>query len=156
MSVCVCVLQARMLMVEENLMTTIIRTFVDHLRHRDLQGRFQFDRYTAQQAFKFGRVQSLIGDLKLGPVTSWYTSYAIYTPITILTCVKCVCAQVRPHQLSLWVERSAPTQVSRRSRRFSRAAQVYAGNTPGDTHLNLNLNNLSVSLWPCLCLNLSV
>uniref|UniRef100_A0A7N6F9T1 E3 ubiquitin-protein ligase n=1 Tax=Anabas testudineus TaxID=64144 RepID=A0A7N6F9T1_ANATE len=55
---------ARMLMVEENLMTTIIRTFVDHLRHRDLQGRFQFDRYTAQQAFKFGRVQSLIGDLK--------------------------------------------------------------------------------------------
>ncbi|XP_038568291.1 E3 ubiquitin-protein ligase UBR2-like isoform X2 [Micropterus salmoides] len=60
---------ARMLMVEENLMTTIIRTFVDHLRHRDLQGRFQFDRYTAQQAFKFGRVQSLIGDLKLGPVT---------------------------------------------------------------------------------------
>uniref|UniRef100_A0A8C9ZT45 E3 ubiquitin-protein ligase n=1 Tax=Sander lucioperca TaxID=283035 RepID=A0A8C9ZT45_SANLU len=55
---------ARMLMVEEDLMTTIIRTFVDHLRHRDLQGRFQFDRYTAQQAFKFGRVQSLIGDLK--------------------------------------------------------------------------------------------
>ncbi|XP_040905463.1 E3 ubiquitin-protein ligase UBR2 isoform X2 [Toxotes jaculatrix] len=55
---------ARMLMVEENLMTTIIRTFVDHLRHRDLQGRFQFDRYTSQQAFKFGRVQSIIGDLK--------------------------------------------------------------------------------------------
>ncbi|KAM9847822.1 E3 ubiquitin-protein ligase UBR2 [Aulostomus maculatus] len=55
---------ARMLMVEESLMTTIIKTFVDHLRHRDLQGRFQFDRYTAQQAFKFGRVQSLIGDLK--------------------------------------------------------------------------------------------
>lgn len=53
-----------MLMVEENLMTTIIRTFVDHLRHRDVHGRFQFDRYTAQQAFKFGRVQSLIGDLK--------------------------------------------------------------------------------------------
>uniref|UniRef100_A0A671Y292 E3 ubiquitin-protein ligase n=1 Tax=Sparus aurata TaxID=8175 RepID=A0A671Y292_SPAAU len=46
---------ARMLMVEENLMKTIIKTFVDHLRHRDLQGRFQFDRYTAQQAFKFGR-----------------------------------------------------------------------------------------------------
>uniref|UniRef100_A0A3Q4MJ36 E3 ubiquitin-protein ligase n=1 Tax=Neolamprologus brichardi TaxID=32507 RepID=A0A3Q4MJ36_NEOBR len=43
---------ARMLMVEENLMTTIIRTFVDHLRHRDPQGHFQFDRYTAQQAFK--------------------------------------------------------------------------------------------------------
>uniref|UniRef100_H3C3Y1 E3 ubiquitin-protein ligase n=1 Tax=Tetraodon nigroviridis TaxID=99883 RepID=H3C3Y1_TETNG len=55
---------ARMLMVEENLMKTIIRTFVDHLRHRDLHGCFQFDRYTAQQAFKFGRVQSLIGDLK--------------------------------------------------------------------------------------------
>ncbi|KAM4607650.1 LOW QUALITY PROTEIN: E3 ubiquitin-protein ligase UBR2 [Polymixia lowei] len=55
---------ARMLIVEENLMTTIIRTFVDHLRHRDLQGRFQFERYTAQQAFKFRRVQSLIGDLK--------------------------------------------------------------------------------------------
>ncbi|CAB1343582.1 unnamed protein product [Coregonus sp. 'balchen'] len=32
---------ARMLITEENLMTTIIRTFVDHLRHRDLQGRFQ-------------------------------------------------------------------------------------------------------------------
>uniref|UniRef100_A0A3P8UV54 E3 ubiquitin-protein ligase n=1 Tax=Cynoglossus semilaevis TaxID=244447 RepID=A0A3P8UV54_CYNSE len=55
---------ARMLMVEQDLMSTIIRTFVDHVRHRDLQGRFQFDRYTAQQAFKFGRVQSLIGDLK--------------------------------------------------------------------------------------------
>lgn len=56
--------QARMLITEENLMTVIIRTFVDHLRHRDLQGRFQFERYTAQQAFKFRRVQSLIGDLK--------------------------------------------------------------------------------------------
>ncbi|XP_043095710.1 E3 ubiquitin-protein ligase UBR2-like isoform X2 [Puntigrus tetrazona] len=55
---------ARMLITEENLMTTIIRTFMDHLRHRDLQGRFQFERYTAQQAFKFRRVQSLIGDLK--------------------------------------------------------------------------------------------
>ncbi|KAJ8014253.1 hypothetical protein DPEC_G00038350 [Dallia pectoralis] len=55
---------ARMLIIEENLMTTIIKTFVDHLRHRDLQGRFQFERYTAQQAFKFRRVQSLIGDLK--------------------------------------------------------------------------------------------
>uniref|UniRef100_A0A673YM57 E3 ubiquitin-protein ligase n=1 Tax=Salmo trutta TaxID=8032 RepID=A0A673YM57_SALTR len=55
---------ARMLITEENLMTIIIRTFVDHLRHRDLQGRFQFERYTAQQAFKFRRVQSLIGDLK--------------------------------------------------------------------------------------------
>ncbi|XP_055026843.2 E3 ubiquitin-protein ligase UBR2 isoform X5 [Misgurnus anguillicaudatus] len=55
---------ARMLITEENLMTTIIQTFVDHLRHRDLQGRFQFERYTAQQAFKFRRVQSLIGDLK--------------------------------------------------------------------------------------------
>ena len=53
-----------MLITEEDLMTTIIRTFVDHLRHRDLQGRFQFERYTAQQAFKFRRVQSLIGDLK--------------------------------------------------------------------------------------------
>uniref|UniRef100_A0A3B4FKK5 E3 ubiquitin-protein ligase n=1 Tax=Pundamilia nyererei TaxID=303518 RepID=A0A3B4FKK5_9CICH len=65
---------ARMLMVEENLMTTIIRTFVDHLRHRDPQGRFQFDRYTAQQAFKFGRVQSLIGDLKyvlISPPSKW-------------------------------------------------------------------------------------
>ncbi|XP_062375435.1 E3 ubiquitin-protein ligase UBR2 isoform X2 [Sardina pilchardus] len=55
---------ARMLITEEDLMSTIIRTFVDHLRHRDLQGRFQFERYTAQQAFKFRRVQSLIGDLK--------------------------------------------------------------------------------------------
>ncbi len=58
------IFQARMLITEENLMTTIIRTFMDHLRHRDLQGRFQFERYTAQQAFKFRRVQSLIGDLK--------------------------------------------------------------------------------------------
>ncbi|XP_072565835.1 E3 ubiquitin-protein ligase UBR2 isoform X4 [Paramormyrops kingsleyae] len=55
---------ARMLMTEENLMATIIRTFVEHLRHRDLQGRFQFERYTPQQAFKFRRVQSLLGDLK--------------------------------------------------------------------------------------------
>ncbi|XP_015255763.1 PREDICTED: E3 ubiquitin-protein ligase UBR2 [Cyprinodon variegatus] len=65
---------ARMLMVEENLMMTIIRTFVDQLRHRDPQGRFQFDRYTAQQAFKFGRVQSLIGDLKyvlISPPPEW-------------------------------------------------------------------------------------
>ncbi|XP_047207361.1 E3 ubiquitin-protein ligase UBR2 isoform X2 [Girardinichthys multiradiatus] len=66
---------ARMLMVEENLMMTIIRTFVDHLRHRDPQGRFQFDRYTAQQAFKFGRVQSLIGDLNryvlISPPPEW-------------------------------------------------------------------------------------
>uniref|UniRef100_A0A6Q2XMY6 E3 ubiquitin-protein ligase n=1 Tax=Esox lucius TaxID=8010 RepID=A0A6Q2XMY6_ESOLU len=37
---------ARMLIIEENLMTTIIKTFVDHLRHRDLQGRFQFDQYS--------------------------------------------------------------------------------------------------------------
>ncbi|XP_069394248.1 E3 ubiquitin-protein ligase UBR2 isoform X2 [Paralichthys olivaceus] len=65
---------ARMLMMEQNLMTTIVRTFVDHLRHRDLQGRFQFDRYTAQQALKFGRVQSLIGDLKyvlITPPSDW-------------------------------------------------------------------------------------
>uniref|UniRef100_A0AAV2L6C4 E3 ubiquitin-protein ligase n=1 Tax=Knipowitschia caucasica TaxID=637954 RepID=A0AAV2L6C4_KNICA len=55
---------ARMLMVDQDLMAVIIRTFLNLLRHRDLQGRFQFDRYTAQQAFKFGRVQSLIGDLK--------------------------------------------------------------------------------------------
>ncbi|XP_060129020.1 E3 ubiquitin-protein ligase UBR2 isoform X2 [Zootoca vivipara] len=55
---------ARMLIVEENLMTTIISTFMDHLRHRDIQGRFQFERYTALQAFKFRRVQSLILDLK--------------------------------------------------------------------------------------------
>lgn len=56
--------QARMLITEENLMTTIIKTFMDHLRHRDIQGRFQFERYTALQAFKFRRVQSLILDLK--------------------------------------------------------------------------------------------
>ncbi|KAL7987331.1 hypothetical protein Chor_006250 [Crotalus horridus] len=55
---------ARMLIVEENLLTTIISTFMDHLRHRDIQGRFQFERYTALQAFKFRRVQSLILDLK--------------------------------------------------------------------------------------------
>uniref|UniRef100_A0A8B9C8Q5 E3 ubiquitin-protein ligase n=1 Tax=Anser brachyrhynchus TaxID=132585 RepID=A0A8B9C8Q5_9AVES len=40
---------ARMLITEENLMTTIIKTFMDHLRHRDIQGRFQFERYTALQ-----------------------------------------------------------------------------------------------------------
>uniref|UniRef100_A0A8C0H1L1 E3 ubiquitin-protein ligase n=1 Tax=Chelonoidis abingdonii TaxID=106734 RepID=A0A8C0H1L1_CHEAB len=55
---------ARMLITEENLMTTIIKTFMDHLRHRDIQGRFQFERYTALQAFKFRRVQNLILDLK--------------------------------------------------------------------------------------------
>ncbi|XP_004846625.1 E3 ubiquitin-protein ligase UBR2 isoform X1 [Heterocephalus glaber] len=55
---------ARMLITEENLMTIIIKTFMDHLRHRDGQGRFQFERYTALQAFKFRRVQSLILDLK--------------------------------------------------------------------------------------------
>ncbi|XP_067844936.1 E3 ubiquitin-protein ligase UBR2 isoform X4 [Heptranchias perlo] len=56
---------ARMLITEENLMTTIIQTFMDHLmRQRDSHGRFQFERYTAIQAFKFRRVQSLIGDLK--------------------------------------------------------------------------------------------
>uniref|UniRef100_A0A3Q2Y0B2 E3 ubiquitin-protein ligase n=1 Tax=Hippocampus comes TaxID=109280 RepID=A0A3Q2Y0B2_HIPCM len=41
-----------------------IRTQLLPRRAEYLQGRFQFDRYTAQQAFKFGRVQSLIGDLK--------------------------------------------------------------------------------------------
>ncbi|XP_072121138.1 E3 ubiquitin-protein ligase UBR2 isoform X2 [Mobula birostris] len=56
---------ARMLITEENLMTTIIQTFMDHLmRQRDSHGRFQFERYTTMQAFKFKRVQSLIGDLK--------------------------------------------------------------------------------------------
>ncbi|XP_066451684.1 E3 ubiquitin-protein ligase UBR2 isoform X3 [Eleutherodactylus coqui] len=55
---------ARMLITEEDLMTTIIKTFMDHLQHRDIQGRFQFERYTAVQAFKFRRVQSLILDLK--------------------------------------------------------------------------------------------
>ncbi|OXB61981.1 hypothetical protein ASZ78_002626 [Callipepla squamata] len=65
---------ARMLITEENLMTTIIRTFMDHLRHRDIQGRFQFERYTALQAFKFRRVQSLILDLKyvlISKPTEW-------------------------------------------------------------------------------------
>uniref|UniRef100_A0A663LTV5 E3 ubiquitin-protein ligase n=1 Tax=Athene cunicularia TaxID=194338 RepID=A0A663LTV5_ATHCN len=65
---------ARMLITEENLMTTIIKTFMDHLRHRDIQGRFQFERYTALQAFKFRRVQSLIVDLKyvlISKPTEW-------------------------------------------------------------------------------------
>uniref|UniRef100_A0A8B9GGR5 E3 ubiquitin-protein ligase n=1 Tax=Amazona collaria TaxID=241587 RepID=A0A8B9GGR5_9PSIT len=65
---------ARMLITEENLMTTIIKTFMDHLRHRDIQGRFQFERYTALQAFKFRRVQSLILDLKyvlISKPTEW-------------------------------------------------------------------------------------
>ncbi|XP_066862330.1 E3 ubiquitin-protein ligase UBR2 isoform X7 [Kogia breviceps] len=65
---------ARMLITEENLMTIIIKTFMDHLRHRDSQGRFQFERYTALQAFKFRRVQSLILDLKyvlISKPTEW-------------------------------------------------------------------------------------
>uniref|UniRef100_A0A8D1KT43 E3 ubiquitin-protein ligase n=1 Tax=Sus scrofa TaxID=9823 RepID=A0A8D1KT43_PIG len=65
---------ARMLITEENLMTIIIKTFMDHLRHRDAQGRFQFERYTALQAFKFRRVQSLILDLKyvlISKPTEW-------------------------------------------------------------------------------------
>ncbi|KAF4013393.1 hypothetical protein G4228_005121 [Cervus hanglu yarkandensis] len=65
---------ARMLITEENLMTIIIKTFMDHLRHRDVQGRFQFERYTALQAFKFRRVQSLILDLKyvlISKPTEW-------------------------------------------------------------------------------------
>ncbi|XP_078505840.1 E3 ubiquitin-protein ligase UBR2 isoform X1 [Lissotriton helveticus] len=55
---------ARMLIAEENLLTTIIQTFMDHLTHRDNRSRFHFERYTALQAFKFRRVQSLILDLK--------------------------------------------------------------------------------------------
>uniref|UniRef100_A0A8C5KN28 E3 ubiquitin-protein ligase n=1 Tax=Jaculus jaculus TaxID=51337 RepID=A0A8C5KN28_JACJA len=65
---------ARMLITEENLMTTIIKTFMDHLKQRDAQGRFQFERYTALQAFKFRRVQSLILDLKyvlISKPTEW-------------------------------------------------------------------------------------
>uniref|UniRef100_A0A2K5DTJ1 E3 ubiquitin-protein ligase n=1 Tax=Aotus nancymaae TaxID=37293 RepID=A0A2K5DTJ1_AOTNA len=65
---------ARMLITEENLMAIIIKTFMDHLRHRDAQGRFQFERYTALQAFKFRRVQSLILDLKyvlISKPTEW-------------------------------------------------------------------------------------
>ncbi|XP_062062780.1 uncharacterized protein LOC133771071 [Lepus europaeus] len=47
---------------------------MDHLRHRDFQGRFQFEQYTALQAFKFRRVQSLILDLKyvlISKPTEW-------------------------------------------------------------------------------------
>lgn len=55
-----------MLITEESLMTTIVRTFDDHLRHRDQQGQFQFELYSAQKVFKFRRVQSLIEDLKYG------------------------------------------------------------------------------------------
>ncbi|KAK2505994.1 hypothetical protein MC885_004864 [Smutsia gigantea] len=65
---------ARMLITEENLMTIIIKTFMDHLKHRDTQGKFQFERYTALQAFKFKRVQSLILDLKyvlISKPTEW-------------------------------------------------------------------------------------
>ncbi|XP_029387504.1 E3 ubiquitin-protein ligase UBR2 isoform X1 [Mus pahari] len=65
---------ARMLITEENLMTVIIKAFMDHLKHRDAQGRFQFERYTALQAFKFRRVQSLILDLKyvlISKPTEW-------------------------------------------------------------------------------------
>ncbi|KAM4835181.1 E3 ubiquitin-protein ligase UBR2 isoform 1-T1 [Thomomys bottae] len=65
---------ARMLITEENLMAIIIKTFMDHLKQRDAQGRFQFERYTALQAFKFRRVQSLILDLKyvlISKPTEW-------------------------------------------------------------------------------------
>lgn len=65
---------ARMLITEENLMTVIIKAFMDHLKQRDAQGRFQFERYTALQAFKFRRVQSLILDLKyvlISKPTEW-------------------------------------------------------------------------------------
>ncbi|XP_063299948.1 E3 ubiquitin-protein ligase UBR2 isoform X2 [Pelobates fuscus] len=56
---------ARMLITEENLMATIIKTFMAHLKLSDVQqGKFHFDRYTALQSFKFRRVQSLILDLK--------------------------------------------------------------------------------------------
>ncbi|XP_048391608.1 E3 ubiquitin-protein ligase UBR2 isoform X2 [Stegostoma tigrinum] len=56
---------ARMLITDENLMTTIIQTFMELLmRQRDSHGRFQFERYTAVQTLKFRRVQSFIGDLK--------------------------------------------------------------------------------------------
>nr|XP_042121710.1 E3 ubiquitin-protein ligase UBR2 [Peromyscus maniculatus bairdii] len=65
---------ARMLIMEENLMTVIIKAFMDHLKQRDAQGRFQFERYTSLQAFKFRRVQSLILDLKyvlISKPTEW-------------------------------------------------------------------------------------
>ncbi|XP_045150705.1 E3 ubiquitin-protein ligase UBR2 [Echinops telfairi] len=65
---------ARMLITEENLLAVIITTFMGHLRPRDAQGRFQFERYTALQAFKFRRVQSLILDLKyvlISKPTEW-------------------------------------------------------------------------------------
>ncbi|XP_075411213.1 E3 ubiquitin-protein ligase UBR2 isoform X2 [Tenrec ecaudatus] len=65
---------ARMLITEENLMTVIMTTFMGHLRPRDAQGRLQFERYTALQAFKFRRVQSLILDLKyvlISKPTEW-------------------------------------------------------------------------------------
>ncbi|XP_029413312.1 E3 ubiquitin-protein ligase UBR2-like [Nannospalax galili] len=55
-------------------MTIIIKTFMDHLKQQDAQGRFQFERYTALQAFKFRRVQSLILDLKyvlISKPTEW-------------------------------------------------------------------------------------
>ncbi|XP_043917807.1 E3 ubiquitin-protein ligase UBR2 isoform X2 [Protopterus annectens] len=55
---------ARMLVMDHDLMSIIIRTFMDHLKCKDAHGRFQFERYTTAQAFKFRRVQSLIGDLK--------------------------------------------------------------------------------------------
>ncbi|XP_036023966.1 E3 ubiquitin-protein ligase UBR2 [Onychomys torridus] len=65
---------AQMLIMEENLMTVIIKAFMDHLKQRDAQGRFQFERYTSLQAFKFRRVQSLILDLKyvlISKPTEW-------------------------------------------------------------------------------------
>uniref|UniRef100_A0A8C5PGM3 E3 ubiquitin-protein ligase n=1 Tax=Leptobrachium leishanense TaxID=445787 RepID=A0A8C5PGM3_9ANUR len=66
---------ARMLITEENLMATIIKTFMAHLKLSDVhQGKFHFDRYTALQSFKFRRVQSLILDLKyvlISKPTEW-------------------------------------------------------------------------------------
>lgn len=97
-------------MVEENLMKTIIKTFVDHLRHRDLHGCFQFDRYTAQQAFKFGRVQSLIGDLKWGTAHSlycftWYSCQDFYVArILISQRLYVVCRYVLISRPSDWTD----------------------------------------------------
>nr|DBA27212.1 TPA: hypothetical protein GDO54_011378 [Pyxicephalus adspersus] len=88
---------ARMLITEENLMTIIIKTFMDHLTHRDVQGRFHFERYTAVQAFKFRRVQSLILDLKyllISKPSEWTYTLRLkfiegfYAFLELLTCMQ--------------------------------------------------------------------
>lgn len=80
-----------------------------------------------------------------------------YTPVIYQFIYQlCVCLQVRAHQSSLWVERSAQNKVSWRVWSFSGTAQVYAGNTHLETHtwhLPGPAACLSLALTLCVCLS---